>query len=101
METEQLRLTAINEMFRVCKPGGKIFILVWAFEQPEESKRKFTKSDELVPWICREDGQTYYRFYHVYKKNELLDEFNKSNYIFDLTEEIYEHGNWGIICTKF
>ncbi len=100
LKTSQERIQALNEIFRVCKRGGKIFVLVWAFEQDESAKRKFKTQDELVPWNCREDGKTYYRFYHLYVKNELEEEFNSTDYSFNPYENFYELGNWGIMCTK-
>lgn len=48
LSTRTRRLQAINELVRVLKPSGKLFIQVWAFEQPKDSKRQFTKQDEFV-----------------------------------------------------
>jgi tRNA (uracil-5-)-methyltransferase TRM9 len=100
LKTKEERIQALNEIFRVCKKGGKIFVLVWAFEQEENSKRKFKTQDELVSWKSREDGNTYYRFYHLYKKSELEDEFDNTNYSYTSYESLYELGNWGIMCVK-
>jgi SAM-dependent methyltransferase len=100
LDKKENRIRAINEMFRVCKDGGLIFVLVWAFEQEADSKRKFNSTDEMVSWKCRDDGKTYYRYYHLYKKNELLEEFNKCDYDFTIVDNIYEKGNWGIIIKK-
>jgi tRNA (uracil-5-)-methyltransferase TRM9 len=38
---------AVKEMARILRPGGLMLIYVWAMEQ---SKRKFTEQDVLVPW---------------------------------------------------
>ena len=65
----ELRVKAIQEMIRVCKPDGFIFILVWAFEQESGSKHNFAEQDVLVPW--KDSLAIRYRFYHVYKKDEL------------------------------
>jgi ubiquinone/menaquinone biosynthesis C-methylase UbiE len=100
LNTIELRIHAINEMFRVCKQGGKVFVYVWALEQPADSKRKFTKSDEMVSWKSTEDDNIYYRYYHIYKKGELLNEFNLSDYKFNINRDFYEKGNWGIIVEK-
>lgn len=43
---DDLRLKAIRELTRVCRPGGTILIYVWAFEQ----HRKFAAQDVFVPW---------------------------------------------------
>lgn len=100
LNSVDLRIKAIKEMFRVCKPDGLIFVYVWAFEQPENARRKFTKQDEMVSWLSKEDGKTYYRYYHLYKKDELLKEFQDTQYDFEIINNFYELGNWGIICKK-
>jgi tRNA (uracil-5-)-methyltransferase TRM9 len=100
LDTLEKRIKAINEIFRVCKPGGKIFIQVWAFEQPDDSKRKFESNDEYVSWDCRADNVKYFRYYHLYNKNELQEELKKSDYKYDIIKEFYENGNWGISLVK-
>ena len=39
---------AIEEIMRVTKKGGKAMILVWALEQPSDSRRKFKEQDNMV-----------------------------------------------------
>jgi len=100
LNTEELRIKALEEMFRVCKKDGIIFVLVWAFEQEADSKRKFTKTDEMVSWKSRDDGQTYFRYYHLYLDGELEKEFSKTNFKFNIIRNFYEKGNWGFIIKK-
>jgi tRNA (uracil-5-)-methyltransferase TRM9 len=100
LDSQEKRVKALDEMFRVCKKGGKIFVLVWAFEQEESSKRKFKSKDEMVSWFSREDGNTYYRYYHLYSKDELEEEFSKTDNKFDTNRSFYEMGNWGLIIEK-
>ena len=50
LSTIAKRNKAIQELLRVTKQGGKILILVWAFEQEKNSKRIFTKQDNLIEW---------------------------------------------------
>ena len=100
LDSQEKRVKAVDEMFRVCKKGGKIFVLVWAFEQEESSKRKFKSKDEMVSWFSREDGNTYYRYYHLYSKDELENEFSKTENKFDTNKSFYEMGNWGLIIEK-
>ena len=100
LDKEELRVEALKEMFRVCKKDGIIFVLVWAFDQEPDSKRKFTKTDELVSWKSREDGQKYYRYYHLYLKDELEKEFSKTNFQYSIIKNFYEKGNWGFIIKK-
>ncbi|XP_033646317.1 uncharacterized protein LOC117305545 [Asterias rubens] len=45
--TTERRAQALNELARICRPGGQIMIYVWAMEQ---KLRKFHVQDVLVPW---------------------------------------------------
>jgi tRNA (uracil-5-)-methyltransferase TRM9 len=71
--TQERRIQAIQELFRVLKPGGKLFIQVWALEQPPKSKRHFATQDEFVPWKGTSLHHTAERkrYYHLFKKGEL------------------------------
>jgi len=111
LETRELRSKAIQEMIRVCKPGGSIFILVWAFEQEADSKRKFETQDVMVPWKDNNKPDAVaHRFYHVYKEDELVEEVKQSfilnmnidlkplrGYVPFVYSSFYEKGNWGIV----
>ena len=93
------RIKAIQELFRICKSNGKIMIYVWSFQQPENSKRKFNSHDEMVPYKLK-NGETYYRYYHLYDKYELENEINSSNINVDIISSIYENGNYCVILKK-
>lgn len=92
------RVKAIQELIRITKNGGKILISVWALEQPDDTKRKFTEQDNIVPFK-KHNGEVGQRFYHVYRKEELESDCKK---IFNVTikESMYEKGNWFIILEK-
>lgn len=96
------RVKAIAELFRITKQYGKIMIYVWAFEQPQNSKRKFQSQEELVPF--KTPSGIHYRYYHLYIKDELEKEINlsceKYNYKYNLIKNDYEYGNWYIILEK-
>jgi ubiquinone/menaquinone biosynthesis C-methylase UbiE len=97
------RQQALNEMYRILKPEGKVFIQVWAMEQPLNSKRKFMKRDEFVSWKNKEmNGQytTLYRYYRIYPKGELEAEIEKYVPKFNIDAIKYEAGNWINIITK-
>lgn len=103
LQTLQERQKAISELFRITKPNGKILLFVWAFEQPEDSKRKFHTRDEWVPFKTV-DGKVFDRFYHMYGKGELEQEIKsmRDTYNFDFTiiESFWEYGNWAIVLQK-
>lgn len=66
LSTRVRRLKAISEMIRVTKPGGLIFILVW-IDIPIKPDTEFVDDGILLPFT----GQ--YRYYHIFRDNELLD----------------------------
>ena len=100
LKTKDLRIQAIQEMIRVCKPTGKIFILVWAFEQEPDSKRKFETQDVLVPWKDIVRDTISHLFYHVYMKDELEKEVYSSSDQIIIKDSFYEKGNWGVTILK-
>jgi len=93
------RINAIGELIRITKIGGHILIYVWAFEQEQNSKRKFSSCDELVPFTTL-DGKTEYRYYHLYCKDELEKEINNFCDKIKIKYSGYEKGNWYCILEK-
>ncbi len=63
---KQERLKALNELKRVLKPGGEVFITVWNRCQPGFW---FKPKDLYVPW--RKKDKTLYRYYHLFSYAEL------------------------------
>jgi len=94
------RIKAISELLRITKKDGKILLYVWAFKQPEKSKRKFDSYDEMVPYKTL-SGEIYYRYYHLYKSGELESEIkNIKEFSYDIIESGYEYGNYYVIIKK-
>jgi ubiquinone/menaquinone biosynthesis C-methylase UbiE len=89
------RQRCLNEIYRTLKPNGKILITVFSMEQPINSKFKFTKSDEYVPW-----NKNVLRYYHIYRKDELESEIKRLNNNFKILSKGWEMGNWWIILQK-
>ena len=77
LKTKDERMKAISELIRITKPGGRILIYVWAFEQDQNSKRKFETQDVLVPFRLKNSDKSFDRFYHVYVYGELEQELEK------------------------
>lgn len=95
LSNDERRLKSINELVRITKPTGKIFIQVWALEQEDESKHKFTEQDTFVTW----GNDKLKRYYHIFKKGELEELVCKVENV-TITESFYECGNWGVILQK-
>ena len=93
LSTVEKRKKAIEELERVTKKGGKILVLVWAFEQEEDSRRKFTTQEKFVDWIDKQKNLIGKRYYYVFQKNELESLVNEKK----VEKSFYEKGNWGIL----
>ena len=100
LSNDEDRKKALNEMYRILKTGGTGLIVVWAMEQPEDSTFHFTKSDELVKWTYNKTGQTYMRYYHIYRANDLANEISNLEPKFKIIEQGWEKGNWWIQVYK-
>ena len=89
----------LSECKRVLKPGGRLLIQVWAFEQPDKSRNKFTIQDNYVPYKSPDKTISEKRFYHVFKSKELDNLINKISTV-KILESYWEIGNWVIIIEK-
>jgi ubiquinone/menaquinone biosynthesis C-methylase UbiE len=68
--TEENRITALLEMKRLIKSGGKILISVWSINQPPKTRRTFKKyGNNIVLW--NQFGKIYERYYYIFKLDEL------------------------------
>ncbi|KAI8914883.1 hypothetical protein PhCBS80983_g05132 [Powellomyces hirtus] len=122
MSSPDRRLMAVNELIRVLRPGGRLLIFVWAFEQEKRSRRRFEEQDVFVPWkmpknvylpegsaaanttpnttVEEEGGDVVYqRYYHLFKEGELEEIVGRSEgAIIDMSG--YDRDNWYVIVTK-
>ena len=99
LSNDDERKQTLDELYRVVKSDGKILIVVWAMEQPEDSKFNFTKSEELVKWYSLDNNKTFYRYYHIYSKGILVEEIKRLKPEFNIEYEYLEKGNW-VVCLK-
>jgi len=117
LSTEAHRISALKELLRITRSGGLIDIQVWAFEQEEGSRKRFSQQDCLVPWklqqkyATEEDRKTreiddrglihFDRFCHVFCRGELQklcsDHLKDAEVI---TSEGYTKSNWHIQLRK-
>lgn len=98
LKTKEDRYKAIQELIRITKPGGRILIYVWSFEQDSNSKRKFETQDVLVPFRLKNSDKSFDRFYHVYVHGELENDIQDKNIIIEKVG--YESSNHFIIIKK-
>lgn len=70
------RIKSLKEAKRVLKPGGKILVSSWARELDRWDLAQ-EEREARVPWH-REDGDIVYRFYHLYRLDELERDVNES-----------------------
>lgn len=99
LDSDSLRQKALQEIHRCLKPGGRIHIVVWALEQHEGSTFNFTKSEELVPWTTP-TGETYMRYYRIYKAGELEMEIERLAPELTVLTGGWELGNWFLTLQK-
>ena len=115
LSTIERRVKAIQELVRVTKPGGNIFIEVWAKEQNPVStslshnsdietfhkcRHRFDKQDVYVPFKNRFNGDIIAdRYYHVFVDGE-LDSLVDNIKNITILDKFYEKGNFGIILKK-
>tara|TARA_B100000700_G_C14868928_1_gene772452 strand:- start:327 stop:950 length:624 start_codon:yes stop_codon:yes gene_type:complete len=93
------RIKAVNELVRVVKKGGKIFIQVWENMKNKSSKfEQIEKNDYLVKWDNR-DGNIYKRYYHLFDRDEFIKLFHNIKNI-KIINMNYELENWIIILQK-
>ena len=96
LSTPELRLQAIDEILRITKPNGLIMIQVWAFER--DFNKTFDSQDAMVPWKTKTD--TYYRYYYLFKINELDTLISKSKYKNTIVKSYKERDNYIVIFHK-
>jgi len=75
LQDKQDRLKALQELWRVLKPGGEAFITVWNRWQPRFC---FQRQHLLVPWRTR--GTTLYRYYYLFSYHELESLVKKAGF---------------------
>jgi len=97
LSTEDKRKQAIKELLRVTKDGGHIFILVWSLRQELNSKRKFSKQENMIEWKDKDKNVICNRYYYIFREKE-LESIIPDNVT--IIKSFYELGNYGIIIKK-
>ncbi|KAJ2844871.1 tRNA methyltransferase, has a role in tRNA modification, partial [Coemansia erecta] len=97
--SNERRKRAVEELFRILRPGGSVLVFAWAMEQ--NGRRKFEQGvqDVLVPWVVpgsrQQDGseRVYQRYYHLFKEGELSD-LVQSVGMCTIDQVGYDKDNW-------
>lgn len=104
LSTSNRRLASLMEIYRVLKIGGTALIYAWAKEQPKFKNE--TTQDVFVKWNLQKkyndlnQDQTFYRYYHLFKKNELELLIDKIDGI-KIIESGSQSNNWYCIIEKY
>ena len=105
------RMKTLNEMYRILKKRGRGLIVVWAREQTDKNKSRPSRIfngprgnnmygyDENVLWKSM-NNINYNRYYHVYAKDDLMNEINSLEPRFKINNIIFEKGNWAVEVVK-
>ncbi len=102
LSTPEKRSTAIKELIRVLKPGGKAFITVWATEAYKPSWKAMDggKNDYMVPWHDTQKNTVLQRFYHLFTREEIVSLIEEIPNV-SIEYDAYEKDNWHITIKKF
>jgi ubiquinone/menaquinone biosynthesis C-methylase UbiE len=100
LSDDESRQKALGEMYRILKDDGQGLIVVWAMEQPDDSTFNFKQKDERVKWSCRKTGNVYWRYYHIYQSDDLINEITRLEPRFKIKKSGWEKGNWYVYLTK-
>lgn len=90
--TEERRKKAIEELVRVTKKGGKIYISVWA-------NKNDIPEDRYVPWK-KSKVKVEERFYHFFGQGELENLVLKTSCKMSIQKSWLENNNYHIILSK-
>lgn len=109
--SSERRMRAISHILSKLRVGGRALIYCWALEQ-ENSRRGYKAGDSqdmLIPWVLQakksksaeepeKPAETKYRYYHLYKEGELVDNAEQAGGI--VVESGYEKDNWWVVVEK-
>ena len=100
LSSKESRNKSLDNMINILRSGGKGFLTVWATEQPENSRKKFTEGANMVKWSKPvyidnvRHFEVLHRYYYVFSEKlfrEYIAEFNERINIINITNE---YGNW-------
>jgi len=97
LSTNERRISALTEFYRVLKPDGKILLSVWSKDQPKKTRRTFEKyGDTIVKWD--QHGDIFERYYYIFELLELETLFSLTKFI--IKKYKWDCGNEVFILAK-
>ena len=87
LENSDKRLRALNELYRVLKPGAEALISVW---NSEDKRFDSVRNEKDIYMSWKYEGNVYMRYYYLFDKKELIDLIERAG--FEILE-IYDKGN--------
>jgi SAM-dependent methyltransferase len=112
LASDEHRKQSIIELIRIVKPGGRLLLEVWSFEESIGTRFKFeqatgnesfTEQDKLLAWnepneSVDEKNNKRLRYYHLFKKEEFLSLLPSE--LVNVNECFLDHGNWFVDVSK-
>lgn len=90
--SDENRHKFLQELARVVKSGGSVYITVWSTTAMKPSWKSLHMSgDYLVPWHNKYDSKIYDRYYHLYTKEEIVELVSQ---YFTIQTITMENDNW-------
>lgn len=85
------RQTALRNMWRILKPGGYIYITVWAANRIVGNKRSklLQLGDNIIPWGVKKIP----RYYYIFNENELENLIRDTCLDAVIIKKFWDHGN--------
>jgi ubiquinone/menaquinone biosynthesis C-methylase UbiE len=98
LDSFERRRKAIQELMRVVKKNGKVFLSLWfnindSIQTTSNTIIDLKNNDYLVPWKL--NNEIYYRYYHFVDEKELKMLFQGYDYTY-----IVKYGNYFVLLTK-
>ncbi|MDG6217958.1 MAG: class I SAM-dependent methyltransferase [Candidatus Thermoplasmatota archaeon] len=87
------RITSLKELYRVLKPGGTALVSVWSRNQERFQNKHLEKNkdgepgDVLMYWTQHKLHVP--RFYHLYQKEEFINDIQKATFTIQRVEETH------------
>ena len=100
LATEERRIKALREFYRISTPNCKLLLSVWSIRQPPNTKQAKNIThygDTIVKW--NKFGESYERYYYIFEIKEILNLFQISGWCVE--NHFWDYGNEIFVLTRF